>query len=72
MERVKAIASHFTGPASGLAALEKKSPDDVVVTMAIRTPLCKAKKGSLKDVRYVTHGLVSSVVAHRYLGAMNF
>ena len=51
MERVKAIASHFTGPASGLAALEKKSPDDVVVTMAIRTPLCKAKKGSLKDVR---------------------
>ena len=64
MERVKAIASHFSGPTSGLAALEKKSPDDVVVTMAIRTPLCKAKKGSLKDVRYVAYDPVSSAVVH--------
>ena len=26
-----------------------KNPDDVVITMAIRTPLTKAKKGGLKD-----------------------
>lgn len=34
-----------------MAALEKKSPDDVVITLAIRTPLCKARKGGLKDAR---------------------
>ena len=28
----------------------QKNPDDVVITLAIRTPLCKGKKGGLKDV----------------------
>ncbi|KDQ63448.1 hypothetical protein JAAARDRAFT_29469 [Jaapia argillacea MUCL 33604] len=51
MERVKQLASHFTGSSKGLAALEKKSPDDVVITMAIRSPLCKARKGGFKDTR---------------------
>lgn len=27
----------------------QKHPDDVVITLAIRTPLCKGKKGGLKD-----------------------
>lgn len=27
----------------------KKRPDDVVITLAIRTPLCKSKTGGLKD-----------------------
>lgn len=27
----------------------QKNPDDIVITLAIRTPLCKAKKGGLKD-----------------------
>lgn len=27
-----------------------KNPDDVVITLAVRTPLCKGKKGGLKDV----------------------
>lgn len=26
-----------------------KSPNDVVITLAIRTPLCKASKGGFKD-----------------------
>lgn len=26
-----------------------KNPDDIVITLAIRTPLTKAKKGGLKD-----------------------
>ncbi|KAG8795944.1 hypothetical protein FRC12_007757 [Ceratobasidium sp. 428] len=30
-------------------SLFTKSPDDVVLTLALRTPLCKAKKGGLKD-----------------------
>ncbi|KAF8593520.1 hypothetical protein BDV93DRAFT_502521, partial [Ceratobasidium sp. AG-I] len=29
--------------------LFQKHPDDVVLTLAMRTPLCKAKKGGLKD-----------------------
>ncbi|TRM66385.1 Thiolase, N-terminal domain-containing protein [Schizophyllum amplum] len=50
MERVKQFAAQFGG-ASGMAALERKSPDDVCITMAIRSPLCKARKGGFKDAR---------------------
>ena len=28
----------------------QKNPDDVVITLAVRTPMTKAKKGGLKDV----------------------
>lgn len=49
MERVKQLAGHFAP--TGLAALERKNPDDVVITMAIRSPLCKAKKGGFRDAR---------------------
>lgn len=49
MERLKQLTAHFSS--TGLPALEKKSPLDVVITMAIRSPLCKARKGSLKDTR---------------------
>ncbi|KAF7339610.1 3-ketoacyl-thiolase [Mycena sanguinolenta] len=51
MERVKQIAAHFTSSSTGLAALERKSPDDVVITFAKRSPLTKANKGGLKDAR---------------------
>ncbi|EJD03714.1 thiolase [Fomitiporia mediterranea MF3/22] len=50
MERVKSFASHFTGN-SGRASLERKSPDDVVITLAVRSPMCKARKGGFKDTR---------------------
>ncbi|KAL0578608.1 hypothetical protein V5O48_003399 [Marasmius crinis-equi] len=50
MNRIKQVAAHLTGT-SGVAALERKSPDDVVVTMAIRSPLCKARRGGFKDAR---------------------
>lgn len=33
----------------GRQALLQKNPDDVVVTLAVRTPMCRAKKGGLKD-----------------------
>ncbi|OSX67281.1 hypothetical protein POSPLADRAFT_1042525 [Postia placenta MAD-698-R-SB12] len=46
MERVKQLVSHMSpGSSKGVAALERKSPDDVVITLAIRSPLCKAKGG---------------------------
>jgi len=28
---------------------QEQHPDDVVITLAVRTPLCKAKKGGFKD-----------------------
>ena len=34
---------------TGLQALLQKHPDDVVITLAVRTPLCRAKKGGFKD-----------------------
>ncbi|EPQ60511.1 3-ketoacyl-CoA thiolase [Gloeophyllum trabeum ATCC 11539] len=51
MERVKQFASQLSGSSKGVAALERKSPDDVVITMAVRSPLCKARKGGFKDVK---------------------
>ena len=52
VERVKQVASHLGfGSAKGRDALLRKSPDDVVITMAIRSPLCKAKKGGFKDTK---------------------
>jgi acetyl-CoA acyltransferase 1 len=44
MERVKQIASHFAGSRSGVDSLLEKRPDDVVITLAIRSPLCKGAR----------------------------
>ncbi|KAI0756796.1 3-ketoacyl-CoA thiolase [Daedaleopsis nitida] len=52
IDRVKQVVSHLTpGSVKGRDALLRKSPDDVVITMAIRSPMCKAKKGGLKDTK---------------------
>ncbi|KAI0030199.1 thiolase [Vararia minispora EC-137] len=52
MERVKQLASHLTGSHSGgLAILKRNTPDDVVITLAIRSPMCKAKKGGFRDMK---------------------
>ncbi|KAF2837204.1 thiolase [Patellaria atrata CBS 101060] len=48
-ERLSSILSHISPSKSGLAAITTKNPDDVVITLAIRTPLTKAKKGGFKD-----------------------
>ncbi|KAF8846222.1 thiolase [Paxillus ammoniavirescens] len=48
LQRLKHISAHLYHPL-GISALEKKHPDDVVITTAIRSPLTKAKKGALKD-----------------------
>ncbi|KAI0094376.1 thiolase [Irpex rosettiformis] len=50
MDRINQLVSHLTpGSVKGLEAIQTKSPDDVVITLAVRTPLCKARKGGLKD-----------------------
>jgi hypothetical protein len=49
-ERLQQFLSHLKpGNTTGLAALSQKNPDDVVITLAVRTPLTKARKGGLKD-----------------------
>ena len=52
MQRIKQVSAHLAGGSPGLSALERKDPDDVVITLAIRSPLCKAKKGGFRDARY--------------------
>ncbi|OJT02742.1 3-ketoacyl-CoA thiolase B, peroxisomal [Trametes pubescens] len=53
LDRVKQVVSHLTsgGTTKGRAALLQNSPNDVVITMAIRSPMCKAKKGGFKDTK---------------------
>ena len=52
MQRVKQLAAHLASSPVGVAALQRELLDDVVITMAIRSPLCKAKKGGFRDARY--------------------
>ena len=41
-----------------------KNPDDVVITLAIRTPLAKGKKGGFKDtdLDYIVYSLLKKVI----------
>jgi len=36
-------------PTSGLGKVGTKNPDDIVIVSALRTPICRAKKGGFKD-----------------------
>jgi hypothetical protein len=47
-----------------LRALQRKNANDVVVTMAIRSPLCKAKKGGFRDMRFVVFSCLMRVNAN--------
>lgn len=49
VERLKALASQVIPGRSGLSQIQTKNPDDVVITLAIRTPLAKGFKGGFKD-----------------------
>ena len=42
---------------------QSKNPDDIVITLAIRTPLTKAKKGGFKDtsLEYMLYALLKEV-----------
>lgn len=59
VERVDSILKHIA-PGSSLAHITSKNPDDVVITLAIRTPLCKGKKGGFKDtsVEYLMYAIL--------------
>lgn len=47
---MQAISQSRYGP-KGLSFHETKNSNDVVVTLALRSPLCKARKGGFKDTR---------------------
>ncbi len=65
MDRLTQLAGQFTGKSSyGRDALFQKSPGDVVITMAIRTPLTKARKGGFKDTRYVCLVPIRVILGH--------
>lgn len=65
MDRLRQLAGQFTGNSTcGRDALFQKSPDDVVITMAIRTPLTKARKGGFKDTRYVCLVPIRVTIGH--------
>jgi acetyl-CoA acyltransferase 1 len=46
-----------------------KNPDDIVITLAVRTPLCKAKKGGFKDtsLEYMVYALLKEVRERSHL-----
>ncbi|KAI0150764.1 Thiolase, N-terminal domain-containing protein [Xylariaceae sp. FL1272] len=60
-ERVTSLLKHLS-PNSPLAAIQSKSPDDVVITTAIRTPLCKGFKGGFKDtsLEYMMYAILKA------------
>jgi len=63
-QRLGSIVSHLTGSKTGLSAVTTKNPDDVVITLAIRTPLAKGKKGGFKDtdLDYMVFALLKKVI----------
>ncbi|KAF1954342.1 thiolase [Byssothecium circinans] len=48
-ERLKSIVNQISPSKNGLSTIMTKNPDDIVITLAIRTPLTKAHKGGFKD-----------------------
>lgn len=64
MQRLSSIASQLSPSKSGVAAITAQSPDDVVITLAIRTPLAKGKKGGFKDTEldYMVYALLKKVL----------
>jgi acetyl-CoA acetyltransferase family protein len=68
-DRLKSIVNQITPSKSGLSALTTKNPDDIVITLAIRTPLTKAGKGGFKDTPLdgIVYKLMKEVIARSNL-----
>ncbi|KAK0732287.1 Thiolase, N-terminal domain-containing protein [Lasiosphaeris hirsuta] len=62
VERLGSILKHLS-PGSPLATITSKNADDIVITLAIRTPLTKAKKGGFKDtsLEYLAYAILKQV-----------
>ncbi|KAI0999660.1 3-ketoacyl-CoA thiolase, peroxisomal [Podosphaera aphanis] len=63
-ERLSAIFKHLTPASSGLNSIVSKNANDVVITLAVRTPLTKSFKGGFKDteIDYLLYTLFKHVI----------
>jgi len=63
-ERLSSILKHLTPGSSGLSSITSKNADDVVITLAIRTPLAKGFKGGFKDTQldFLVYSLLKKVI----------
>ncbi|PQE22441.1 putative POT1-acetyl- C-acyltransferase peroxisomal protein [Rutstroemia sp. NJR-2017a BVV2] len=63
VERISSIVKHLTPGSSGLSSITSKNADDIVITLAIRTPLAKGFKGGFKDTKleYLQYALLQKV-----------
>ncbi|KAI9879849.1 MAG: hypothetical protein M1830_006872 [Pleopsidium flavum] len=63
-ERLSSILNHLSPSKSGLSAITQKNADDVVITLAIRTPLTKAFRGGMKDtpLDFIVYTLLKKVI----------
>ncbi|KAK4095928.1 3-ketoacyl-CoA thiolase [Parathielavia hyrcaniae] len=61
-ERIGSIFKHLS-PGSSLSQITSKNADDIVITLAIRTPLTKARKGGFKDtsLEYMVYALLKEL-----------
>ncbi|KAL3467620.1 Thiolase, N-terminal domain-containing protein [Aspergillus heterothallicus] len=64
-ERLNSILSHLRPGNKGVATITQKNPDDVVITLSLRTPLTKARKGGFKDtdLDFLVYALLKEVIA---------
>ncbi|BDD59771.1 3-ketoacyl-CoA thiolase, peroxisomal [Monascus purpureus] len=65
-ERLSSLLSHLRpGSSSGVSTITQKNPDDIVITLAVRTPLAKAVKGGFKDtgLDYIIYALLKETLA---------
>ncbi|AEO67387.1 uncharacterized protein THITE_2116292 [Thermothielavioides terrestris NRRL 8126] len=62
VERLGSILKHLS-PGSALSQITSKNADDIVITLAVRTPLTKARKGGFKDtsLEYLIYALLKEV-----------
>ncbi|KAJ3037683.1 3-ketoacyl-CoA thiolase, peroxisomal [Rhizophlyctis rosea] len=64
LRRVENIASQLTSGVSGGKAHAPKSPDDIVIVAALRTPMCKGGKGAFKETHpeYLLASSLKSII----------
>ncbi|KAI9894029.1 MAG: hypothetical protein M1814_004799 [Vezdaea aestivalis] len=62
-ERLTSIMNHLAPSKTGLSAITQKNADDVVITLALRTPLTKAGRGGFKDTpfEYIVYSTLKAV-----------
>ncbi|KAL3480275.1 Thiolase, N-terminal domain-containing protein [Aspergillus californicus] len=64
-ERLNSILSHLRTGNKGVATITQKNADDVVITLALRTPLTKSRKGGFKDtdLDFLVYSLLKELIA---------